>query len=620
MIACWLAYVLLAAGILNSQLVRRVINPHPLDTKVEWRFAFSPWPRRLHVYGLEVRNQNPRRQWELRVDRAVGDVAVLPLLDRTFRTWDVRADGAELRYRPTLPPEPKKLEVAELFPGIETYSDPPLRPEGPLRPPRENAWTFEFHRARFEGVRALWGGGYRFETLGTVEGDLVTRAGWSVRFDARARLRLQRGRVGEAVVARDGWLHVDASMDLPDIPGTLNADRVRTLRAKVGGALKLTSFDALVRPVGDLPTQQLRGAGTLAFDGELANGALVAGSRILAGGEEMSGRLEQGWTVRAARWKARALVEPSGAGDGTTRGRLELSLERFGLAGHDDGLALETPRVTVKVVSEGAAIVEPFPRFSVSAFVAPTRPVPVAALIPEGTQLPFTLRGGTVSLRAGGTGDDAAEELSGDLFLTAEGLDAVLSDGAEVSGNARAHLNLNDVRFGKKLAQLGGSSLKLDGVRVKTRRGEARQWSMDVKLPRAWVALGGKQPAFRAEVQAHAPSTRPFVLLATREKKLPRWAQPLLVTEGLSAQALLELRGGTLRLRDVNVAAEGLSVRGGLVHDDAGTRGALLARVRGFPVGIELGNGHTNVDVVMPSGWLSERLEQQGVGGSGAGE
>jgi hypothetical protein len=123
-----LLYVVAVNLLLLSGLIERAASANPDEAQLSWRRAFTPWPGRVWVEGLQLRVQDPGLQFQLDVARAEVDVVLWTLLKKEFRASRVRAEGVRYRMLGRVEPETAGSARVRAFPPIVGLSRPPLRP------------------------------------------------------------------------------------------------------------------------------------------------------------------------------------------------------------------------------------------------------------------------------------------------------------------------------------------------------------------------------------------------------------------------------------------------------------------------------------------------------------
>ena len=79
-----------AQPLLWTPLLREAINSRTQNFQVDYRWAWSAWPGRVHLRGLRIRGQDMATQWLLRVDEVVADISLREALHKTFHASRVR--------------------------------------------------------------------------------------------------------------------------------------------------------------------------------------------------------------------------------------------------------------------------------------------------------------------------------------------------------------------------------------------------------------------------------------------------------------------------------------------------------------------------------------------------
>jgi hypothetical protein len=99
-----LAGLILVNVLLNTRLLPHAIIGNDPNFSMAWRFAYSVWPTRLHVYGFRLAGQDSNIQLEYDQARADLTIDLSALRQRTFRATSVRGVGSRFRMRERLVP------------------------------------------------------------------------------------------------------------------------------------------------------------------------------------------------------------------------------------------------------------------------------------------------------------------------------------------------------------------------------------------------------------------------------------------------------------------------------------------------------------------------------------
>jgi len=619
LVAVYVTYVVGATALVNSTLLRQVLNPDPGYSRISWDFAYSYWPRRLDVHNLGIVGQGIEIQWELQVPHARGEVSLLPLLGRRFIAEKVNAERVVVLVRPTVAPDPQQMEQARAFPRITGLEDPPLRYEGPVPPPDRRAWTVDLRDARFNDVREVWVGPYRAKLTGRARGDLQTRGGWNLYFDGegvidRARILLRGDTVIEHAAA-----HVHAAMDLVDLPGSLNHERLRSLRGVLQASARGVSLEALTHPIRPL-RGRFSGVGVLDLAVGYAGGTLTAGSTIKLEGRDGGFQLQDGWRLSAPNWSVRG---SAGRGGGA---KLTGTLRPLRLTDRGKEV-LESRQGTVKLETGQASLLPPYVRPAISVELERTRPAPVSRFSRWLSAAPVDFDSGWVTAEA--TSRITAQGVpSASLLVRIRDARGHFKNGL-FAGQLLLELNLERLRIRTGGADLSGSRVALQDLTLITPEGRVDGWDASLSLPVASLRMESRR--LIATVEGRASDARPVLLLSRRRARVKR----LLRAEGLEVRARVDLSPDRLILPSFRLEGRGLRLWGGLLRDGEGTHGAMLARVRGVPLGLTFMGLDMATSFALRDVWLEERLEdtgvtqavraaqgrtERGVGGAGAAE
>ena len=145
-VALELLYLLAANIALNTGLVSRIVNRKPEKYQVHWDWAWSPWPGRTYLGGIETKGQTKKFQWYAGADSVSTTYRILPLFEKTVHLTGVQVKGVDYRQRRRLQPGQAPDPADAEDPPIPGYSNPPDPPPESLYPkktpkPRVNTPT-----------------------------------------------------------------------------------------------------------------------------------------------------------------------------------------------------------------------------------------------------------------------------------------------------------------------------------------------------------------------------------------------------------------------------------------------------------------------------------------------
>jgi len=167
-------YFIAANLLLRTRLLRYLINDGPDSTSVEYSAAFSPWPGRLQVSDLRIRDRGTASEWMIGLDEGRAHVGLLDLVRGRFHPTHIRGKGLVVLVRSRLVPgeaTPGRLSVIPPIPG---FPDPPLREPGQKTPPPTGReWTIWLEDVDVDEVREIWVDEYHYLGDATLTGGML---------------------------------------------------------------------------------------------------------------------------------------------------------------------------------------------------------------------------------------------------------------------------------------------------------------------------------------------------------------------------------------------------------------------------------------------------------------
>lgn len=173
-------YLVPANLFLNTPLGRWAVNRRPERLRVSWRSAWSLWPGRVDVRGLEVRGHQRSVRWRVAAERGHGVIDLAGLFARRFRVDGFRGDDV-------------RAWVVRDPPPLQRGTTPPVR----RPPPRRRGWSVELPRMELTEVRDIEYGPAHIAGRGRAEGGFSVVLGGDFRLD-RSSLVMQGARLDQA--------------------------------------------------------------------------------------------------------------------------------------------------------------------------------------------------------------------------------------------------------------------------------------------------------------------------------------------------------------------------------------------------------------------------------------
>ncbi|HEY2029240.1 MAG TPA: hypothetical protein VGH20_08535 [Myxococcales bacterium] len=557
-----------------TPLLRKLINEHQQTVHVDYHFAWSLFPGRLHASGLVLTVQDHVQQFRLAIDDVSVNIVLGQLLGRTFHATHVRADGITFAMRRRLAPGKITQDALRGLPAIDGL---PLIPKMTYdvddRIPDERYKLFSVWLEDIDGrdVRVLWFDKLRLEGAAQVAGAFYLKPQREV-FIAPGQLRIA-----------SGALHLDRREMVDGLQGDLEVrlgplDPRDLTRERFARAASLsTNLDGHLRGL-ELLGGVKGGAGTAHVAVQMRKGRIAEGNLI----EVELGRTSYE-TVKAAAVKLRIdekharLLFDSVSAPGAT-----LKSARLDLAGAPPDLAdLKLPESVALDLKDG--------RIDDAAALT--------ARLPEALRL----SSGHGTFAAHLEGPTSREE--GFVNLTVEKL---AIDARNETFHADLTLNAKVAAFDpQRGADLSGTKLSIANGGIK-RDPAAREWWGRFLLPRAQLRFRGEE-TFDADLVADCRDARPIVGLYHRLGSLPGSMRKLFRMDGLHVSGSAAAGRNWLVLRQVHAEGDGAEIRAVFRRQGADEEGAAWVKVGIIPIAIGLGKQGKGLHVIGPGDFFTER-------------
>jgi hypothetical protein len=572
--------------------LRDWMNRRPEKVRIELGGASSLWPGLIEVEGLLVRGRTERGlEWQVAADTARLQVALLPLAGRRLVVRGAEARGVEVRtLSPAAAGEDDGPERAARR-GLRAMSPIPAPPprDGSAAPARRPParWAFEFHRVRFDDVRAV------VVDDGELTGTMRGEVGFVVRSASGEAEVLPSAVELDGVALRHGGAEIGrelaGSVELALAAYRYREERGRALLPHASGRVRLAgSLDD-----GPLLAELLRRApwvevetGSAPFDADLrlARGRLLAGSRVAA---LRAGRRVAALDFEISGPNALALVVDRDGG--VERARWELRFERFTvrragvaeplLAGSGLALAGVARPPDLATLAEKTEL-----RLELSEARLPDLGF-LAAWLPAGARLERL--GGSAQVSGHLAADVAAMRPSGSIAARFEKLDLRWGD-VEFTGRADLDIAVAGGDLGERRLELGGTRLLLADFAspslAKSGAAAGSKWWMQLRVDEGSVALGPPL-SVRSRFQTRLRDTAPLVALFETRRDLPGWAERLLTEEDVRATGVFAAGPGRLELERIDTELLGGKLSMRLLYAGDERRGKLLLAWRRLALG-----------------------------------
>ena len=112
-------YLVLFNLALNLPLTQTLVNNiKPDKFQAHWEDAWTWYPFRVHARRVSVNGQSRSQQWQVELQNASASIALLPLVLRKVKIYDLQGIDIEYYQRPRLKPDKDFSKMVEYFPSI----------------------------------------------------------------------------------------------------------------------------------------------------------------------------------------------------------------------------------------------------------------------------------------------------------------------------------------------------------------------------------------------------------------------------------------------------------------------------------------------------------------------
>jgi hypothetical protein len=169
-------YFIAANLLIRTGLLRYLINDGLEPTLIEYRSAFSPWPGRVRVSALRIRDRGIAAEWMIALDEGRAHINLFDLLRGRFHPTRIRGKGLVILVRSRLTPEEATPDRLSILPPIPGFPAPTLREPGQKAPrPTGSEWTIWLENVEVDRVREIWVDDYHYTGDAALTGGMLLR-------------------------------------------------------------------------------------------------------------------------------------------------------------------------------------------------------------------------------------------------------------------------------------------------------------------------------------------------------------------------------------------------------------------------------------------------------------
>jgi hypothetical protein len=552
--------------------------------------AGEPAAADLEIEGMQAVGVGERVVWQLAADHGLARVDLPALLKRRVVLSGLRIEGA----------------VAQIDPA--TGPPPVIAPE--------KRWDVEVQEARVDGIRSLAVQTDRLVGSSRLEGTFT--------FDRARRLTVQRvllevsgGRLesNREPVARDIAVHADFRAT-PFEPGKVHGLAVlRLLTGAVTVQGQVSSLGFLDRYLQRMPGLEIDGQGRLDADVRLAEGKLVAGSRLGV----------RGGRVRSTFLDSVATGEATVTGT-VDRGSLALGVDfsAFEVAPQPAAVEAEKPAAYMRgaglrlgITSADLDLATPVSDLQATIDL-PDGQIPdltaYNAYLPPGTGVSILSGTGRLRLRFGLNAVGQTGE--GEILLTSDTARVRFQD-VELAGNLILRARLTSQSLKTRTFRIDGTRLDFD--RVTYREVGADSGPEAPEGPGWWAHLQltdgtmtWRRPlTLQSNLVVEMKSSGLLLSVFARKKNFLHWFHRLLSIEGVRAEGTVRCGDGAIEISPLRVTGGRFDLRSRLRFSRESKQGDLFLRWGKLTTGIELRDGKRTFKLRHPEAWFESGKEPE---------
>jgi hypothetical protein len=607
-LASWGLYLVAANVLLGTHLLRGIIGTHPDKLRLEYRSAYTVWPARVHVSGLDIRGDDDSLQWDLRIEAATVRVSLLALVHKRFHGSHVRVSGVALRIRQKLDPDDVSPETTERLPPIDGFEDPPLVAAVPSPPSRSEPWTVELDDVDAAGVGLVWIDGYRYEGQSRAWGSMVLQPGRVVQVGPTL-VAIQSGGVFTGAdpvgVELSGILY--ATIDRHDPRQAPKAQILRYVSAAtdLSGALENVRF---LDHFWNSPSIVVGGGrGRVESSVRLDHGTIAPGTAI----DVVAGAVTASSTTLRTSSDAHGTLSVGVAAPDPPKARIEIRLA--GLDVVDSRFVDEpivTPRASVVATSLDLDLRRPFTDLDVhvevpEATIEDMRVID-AQIPPHDT---FSFDKGSATVRATFDLSVPGDTASGAMTMTSPRLYGHVFK-SRLDAQVAVKLRLVRADFRARTFDLAGTSVDLRDVSTTEAPSNDRWWG---RFDADELVVHASPPRLHLRVNGRARDGRPLLALFETNASLPTLVHGALELvpngvlggkEGFTGSTTLDAARETIDLSGMEIRGGDVHVHGDFHRHGEARSGAILIAVPPLSLGLAFHPGGTTLRPMADEAWL----------------
>lgn len=148
-------YLLLFNLALNLPVTQTLINQiRPEKFQVQWDGAWTVYPFRIYANSVSVNGQSNSQQWQVELHSASASIALLPLILRQVKIYDVDGMNVEYYQRPRQKSDQNFEKIARHFPPIKNRE---ISKAVELKKKKKSrSWRIDLENINADGQHQFW--------------------------------------------------------------------------------------------------------------------------------------------------------------------------------------------------------------------------------------------------------------------------------------------------------------------------------------------------------------------------------------------------------------------------------------------------------------------------------
>ena len=547
LVAVWVLYLVVIQTLLWTPLLSHLVNQSRESVLVTYESAWSIWPAKVHVRGLQIRIHDRVADVVITADTLVASFDLPVLLAKQLTVHEVRASGMSVRIRPRYPTGEIRDDELEGQPEIPGFPDPRRSPRPPRLDSDDNysSFTVDLRHVVAENVREIWIGPFRFSGRSRVEGNMYLRPSRKLQVGP-ARVDVESGDLylAKRPFAQGVKGSVECTIPMTPMRNLSDSELIRSFVVGLDLESDIDDFAFLQRwLVHDGELSFAAGPGHAKSRVKITHGTIEDGSNLFLSSKRLE--LHHPRMHAVSDLEVQVAVDKGEAKGSATLSRTKLmhrwaqnwpiEAETIGFAAHSKSLDLSRSPFDDVVVSADAPAIKFTDMRLLRLF-----------------QTAIMVNKSVATLKAHVDFDTHANLVAADGALSAPQFQGTV-EGVGIGGNLVASAKMPRLDLFTMKGSIPSFRVEVSDVQVRAVGGKKPP-------PPWWGRLEARDVIFDrdhiiTDISAKLRDARPIMYLLAAKDELPEWTRGLVEMEGLLASAHFETGPGRIELDRLDAKA-----------------------------------------------------------------